>query len=241
LKQEIIRISLDGVNCYLGKQENKFVLFDTGGHLNMDKIFDNRGKRLKSELENNGCTRDNLTLIVLTHGDSDHTANANYLRNEFHAQIAMHEGDLPLVDNPTVEKALDNFKFQSLLYKFMSLFIKKTIVKVTQKVLDDFQTFKPDIFVSDGYSLTEYGFDATILHIPGHTLGSIGILTASGDLISGDTLANVKKPGPAPNALNFKQLSQSITRLSTMNIRMVYPGHGDPFPMQKLLSEKRYE
>ena len=41
-KNTIITIDLGGVNSYLLTVENGFVLVDTGGHLTMDKIIDNR-------------------------------------------------------------------------------------------------------------------------------------------------------------------------------------------------------
>ncbi len=233
--QEIIRIDLNGVNCYLLKQNNNFVLFDTGGHMNMDKTFDNRRNALISELDKAGCTPDNLKLIILTHGDNDHTANADFLRNKYHAKIAMHKADLELVENPTLEKVIANFRFKSLLYNIVSLFIKKLIYKITEKNLHDFDSFRPDIFLEDGFQLSEFGFDAKILHIPGHTLGSIAILTANDNLISGDTFSNMKKPGAAPNAIDFKQLSNSVKKLVSMNIQMVYPGHGAPFTMTHYL------
>ena len=39
MKQEIIRNDLNGVNCYLGKEGNSYILFDTGGHLTLDETF----------------------------------------------------------------------------------------------------------------------------------------------------------------------------------------------------------
>ena len=37
------------------------------------------------------------------------------------------------------------------------------------------QEFKPDIFLKDGDSLSGYGVNASIIALPGHTDGSIGI------------------------------------------------------------------
>ena len=48
------------------------------------------------------------------------------------------------------------------------------------------ERFTPDLYIEDGDDLSEYGFDAIILYIPGHSKGSIGILTADGDLICGE-------------------------------------------------------
>ena len=43
--------------------------------------------------------------------------------------------------------------------------------------LGGFEAFEPDALLEDEESLAEYGLDATILSLPGHTPGSIGVLT----------------------------------------------------------------
>ena len=40
--QEIIRIDLGGVNCYLLKNNQRFILVDTGGHMFMDRQYTDR-------------------------------------------------------------------------------------------------------------------------------------------------------------------------------------------------------
>ena len=229
MNSQMTQIDLGGVNCYLAKGESGFVLFDTGGPLVMDRQFTNRREELLHALEAAGCTKSNLALIVLTHGDNDHTYNAAYLREQFHTRIAMHEGDRELVESPTTSKWMESFQYRSLAYRLMFRFLKKLIVKVTQKALDGFQSFSPDVLLTDGLGLSPYGLDATVIHVPGHTDGSIAILTKSGDLIAGDTLINVKTPGFPPNASDFAQVSASVGKLRNFVIETVYPGHGKPF------------
>jgi len=232
MSQEIIRIDLNGVNCYLGKQDGKFILFDTGGHLILDKQFDNRYDMLLNWLKTYGCTPENLKLIVLTHGDNDHAANALMLKEHFGTKIAIHENDRKLVENPDIDMMMKSFKYRDIVFKLVFAVMNKQIKKIILKTLSDYNEhgkFTPDIYLSDGDSLNEYGFDAQILHIPGHTYGSIGILTKEHDLIAGDAFANIKKPEIAPNALDFKQLRESIRKLKTQQINKVYPGHGIPF------------
>jgi len=48
--------------------------------------------------------------------------------------------------------------------------------------LNRYSGFKPDIILEDGHVFSEYGFDARIIHISGHSKGSIRILTEQGDL-----------------------------------------------------------
>jgi hydroxyacylglutathione hydrolase len=234
MKQEIIRIDLEGVNCYLGKAGDSFILFDTGGHTIMDKQFSNRRETLERELEKAGCKPGNLKLVVLTHGDNDHTANAAFIRDKYTTKIAMHAGDVELVENPVIEKVMESFRYKSLIYKVVFVFMKKLIQRVSLKMLVNFERFTPDVYVDEGYSLQEYGFEAKVLHIPGHTAGSIGVLTANGDLIAGDTFTNMSKPDFAPNAYDFKILAASVDRLKAMDIKTVHPGHGTPFETKQL-------
>ena len=233
MNQEIIQIDLYSVNCYLGKQDGKFVLFDTGGHIFMDKGFTNRLELLEEELYKAGCTKDNLKLIVLTHGDNDHVANAKFIKEKYNTKIAMHGGDIELVKNPTLKKVMECCNYKSLVYKVVLKLFRGKIEKYMQKVLDNYDRFEPDILLNDGDNLSQYGFDAKVIHTPGHTSGSIGILTKGGDLISGDTLTNLKKPEPAPNAVDFEEIEKSIERLKGIEIKTVYPGHGKPFNMDQ--------
>lgn len=234
MKPEIIRIDLDNVNCYLGKENGNFILFDTGGHLLLDKVYSDRRAALLNGLERAGCQRGNLKLILLTHGDIDHVANAQFLKEEYQTKIAIHTGDLELVEKPTIETMLRSSNYKSIMLKIVFQIIKKLIIKLSNRILSDLKPFKPDILVNDGDSLSEYGFSAKVLHLPGHTAGSIGVLTENGDLIAGDTFMNLKKPGIAPNAVDFKTMANSIARLKTMNLNTVYPGHGKPFRMSEL-------
>lgn len=227
--QEITRIDLEGVNCYLVKAGDGFILFDTGGHLTNDRKFTNRRDGLVKGLDKAGCKPGDLKLVILTHGDNDHTANAAYIRDKYKTKIAMHRGDLELVENPVLEKMMGTFHYRSVKHKIMFLLMKRLLLKITAKALKDFEKFTPDIFIDEGFDLSAYGFDARILYIPGHTAGSIVILGTDGELISGDIFMNIGKPSGAPNAYDFKKLAESVGRLEKMNIKAVYPGHGEPY------------
>jgi glyoxylase-like metal-dependent hydrolase (beta-lactamase superfamily II) len=85
--------------------------------------------------------------------------------------------------------------------------------------------------VEDGDDLSGYGLDARVISIPGHSKGSIGILTDHGDLFCGDLLVNTDKP--ALNSLidESSAAKASLQILRGMSIGTVYPGHGQPFPI----------
>jgi len=95
--------------------------------------------------------------------------------------------------------------------------------------------FKPDLYIKNGDDLSEYRFNAKVLDIPGHSKGSIGILTADGDLICGDLLENMDKPGLNSIMDDLEVASISVEKLKSLKVNTVYPGHGKPFPMELFL------
>ncbi len=96
--------------------------------------------------------------------------------------------------------------------------------------------FTPDILIDDDFHLSEFGFNARVISLPGHSKGSIGILTPGGDLFCGDLFENTKKP--ALNSLidDPAAARASLATLESLNIKVVYPGHGKPFAMELLSS-----
>ena len=202
---------LGTVNCYLWETDTGFVLIDTGSS--------NRRSELESELTSVGCRPGDLALIVLTHGDFDHTGNAAYLCERFGANIAMHQDDAGMAERG------DMFWNRSSGNGLLRL-----IVPILFRFAES-NRFKPDFYLEDGDNLSDYGFDAQVLSIPGHSKGSIGILTAGGDLFCGDLLENSK--GPATNSImdDPAACDASLAKLQAFQIQTVYPGHGKPFSM----------
>ena len=54
------------------------------------------------------------------------------------------------------------------------------------------QRCTPDVPLEDGFSLADYGLVARVIHLPGHSAGSVAVLTAQGDLFCGDLIDNTK-------------------------------------------------
>lgn len=219
---EIEAINLGFVNCYLVKNGGDFFLVDTG--------FPPQRGTLDKKLEEAGCIPGRLKLIVITHGDIDHSGNCAYLREKYKTRIAMHPNDSPMVENGDMTAKR---KVKPLFMKVMHMFMRHS--KKFQKMMADFERFKPDIYLKDGQSLQEYGLDATVYHLPGHTKGSIGIMTRDRDLFVGDTLNNRVRPTGSVIIADETELAATIDKLKGMDIKTVYPGHGKPFEMKELI------
>jgi hydroxyacylglutathione hydrolase len=217
MRQEIIPINLTGVNCYLIKTETGCLLIDTG--------FSNKRKFLEKSLLNAGCPPENLKLIILTHGDMDHTANAAYLREKFGAKIAIHADDAGMVERGDMDcsrkaksdKVSPVFRIMMIVSPLFSRSVKSEI-------------FKPDLTINENTDLFSYGFEARVIHLPGHSKGSIGVLTAAGELFCGDFFYNMAGFGLINDLADHRS---SLEKLKKLDIRMVYPGHGKPVSIEK--------
>ncbi len=209
-----ITLKMGTVHCYLVRQDAGFVLIDCGGS--------NERAALLSALENAGCRPGDLKLVVLTHGDFDHIGNAAYLRTHYEAKIAMHPGDLGMARDGDMfyNRTPPNF----LVSKLSSLFFR----------LGKRERFTPDLLLEDGQSLSDYQFEAQVLSIPGHSKGSIGILTQEGDLFSGDLLVNHEMPVLNDIMDDLESGVASVERLKDLPVQRIYPGHGEPFTLEDL-------
>lgn len=209
---------MGSVNCYLVACGDNFILIDTGPARGRDYLVE--------ELGNASCTPEKLKLVAITHADPDHTGNCAYLRNTFGVKVAMHRDESAAVErgDVTLSRKRKGF-FKRILLKLIFLFFR----------LSKADRFRPDLYLDEDTRLSDYGLDAKVIHIPGHSNGSIGILLSGGEMFCGDLLENTKRP--ALNSLmdNKEAAYNSIEKLSRLRITTVYPGHGKPFSMQALL------
>ena len=85
----------------------------------------------------------------------------------------------------------------------------------------------PDIELSDGGAIRIGGFSFDILHMPGHTSGSICLYERSRAMIvTGDTvLARGTLPVVTQNGSSGEHL-ESLERLASLRARLLLPGHG---------------
>jgi hydroxyacylglutathione hydrolase len=207
-------LGMGSVNCYLINTNSGTVLIDTGGT--------NGREYLLQALENAGCRAGDLKLIILTHGDFDHSGNAAYLRSQYDVKIAMHPEDSGMVQHGDMffSRKRPNFLIRKLVPLFTGL--------------KESDRFEPDIVLNKNYDLSPFGLQAKIIELPGHSGGSIGILTASGNFFCGDLFENNKKPQLNRLIDDSKAMLSSAASLLDEEISRVFPGHGKPFLMEQL-------
>ncbi len=219
--ESIRRIAFRFVNAYLVRTEAGFLLIDTG--LSFER------RKLLRDLDDAGCGPGTLNLIVITHGDADHSGNAAYLRDAYGTPIAMHRAESGAVERGDMFLSRGPLSLpRRMLKPLMALF--------RLRVAD---RFVPDLEMEDGDRLDAYGLNGRVFHVPGHSRGSIAVLTDRGALFSGDFLENRRRPSVATLVDDAGQLAASYDRIAAMKIGTVFPGHGSPFAMDEIKRRRR--
>jgi len=210
-----------GISCFLLRGTDGFVLVDTGPR--------SARRRLLRGLEAAGCGRGDLRLVLITHGDSDHIGSCAYLRETYGAKLAAH---------PLESRAIEtgDMRANRSTSPDRAPWIFRALLPVAAK-LGRPRPFTTDLFLDDGQSLAEYGIDASVLHLPGHTKGSVAVLTGDGDLFCGDLFWSYRKPGLHLLIDDVPAARASIERLRTLPIATIHPAHGKAFAASVLNQE----
>lgn len=213
------RVGSDIVACYLVEDETGVTMIDAGlpGHW----------RELVDELESMGRSLDDIKALLLTHGDSDHLGVAERLRSKHGVPVYIHGADAPQArgEAPKQNPAWGRFRVRPTL-GFVWYAARRGGMKVPpMSEVDE---------LSEG-SLRLPG-KPEIIHIPGHSPGSIAIHFPSvkalfvGDaLTTRHVLTGVEGPQPAPFTLDKDMADESLSRLEGLDVNWVLPGHGPPW------------
>ena len=94
------------------------------------------------------------------------------------------------------------------------------------------------ILRDEGLSLAEYGIPGKVIHTPGHTPGSVSVLLETGEAFVGCMAHNIRMFTLRPNlpiyAENIEQIKVGWKVLIDEGVKMIYPGHGKAFPVEKI-------
>lgn len=193
------------VNSYLIESRGRAILVDTGRSGSEEKIL-------------NMCQKTKVELILLTHGHFDHVQNTAYLKERLQVPVAMHKGDYSLLR----DNRKDPISHQGLLAMLVAEVAERNLEK------NRIPEFTPDLYLDDGDCLSDYGIDATVMALPGHTRGSIGLDIEEKFVITGDALMNLFYPGLSMIYWDREKMIESALKISALGARKVYFGHGNP-------------
>ncbi len=208
------RLKCGSGNCYVVNNGKDAILIDTGKKEYLNQIIKE-------------CKPYTMRLIVLTHVHMDHAENAEELSNIWGCPVAVNKKDIELAGE---------YESQPLVAKTL---LGKIILGVSRSVLQTKFSIGSNLkYVEEGETLKEYGIDATIIELPGHTNGSIGVDVERKDFIVGDALMNWFRPTVSQLYHNRELMLESAKRIQDMGERTIYFGHGKPASNRAFVKEK---
>lgn len=214
------RVGSDVVALYLVGDETGLTVIDAGlpGHW----------RELVEELRSMDRNLDDIQGLILTHGDSDHLGIAERLRSEQAVPVFVHRDDAHQArgEAPKQNPPWGRFRVGPTL-GFLWYAGRRGGMKV--------HPVGEVIELSEDRSLPLPG-KPVIIHIPGHSPGSIAIYVPSvqalfvGDaLTTRHVLTGAGGPQPAPFTLDKEMADESLDRLRNLDVNWVLPGHGPPW------------
>jgi len=210
------RIEVGPTNCYLIHGQGGAVIVDPGPPGKAAAVIAGAAQA--------GVAPEDVRLIFVTHGHLDHYGAAAEVRAWCGAPVAAHPGE------PEFSRDRRN-----ALPPAQTL--RGSIVRWFYLLLAPLAHFEPlvaDVLLEDGADLSPYGLEAKTLLLPGHSPGSLGLDTAGGDAYVGDLFVNYTVPSQPIYLSDPAAWQWSTERVRSLAPRMVYVGHGEPFPGEKL-------
>jgi hydroxyacylglutathione hydrolase len=219
---EIYKLKFGINHCYIIKGKDAIII--DGGP-------PKSGKSFLKKLDSLSIRPDEIKLIVLTHGDFDHAGSAKEIKEITGARIAIHE-----YDRKNLEEARNNWPPGVTTWGKATHFV---LYPLFMKLIS-FSPAKADIILHDEeFPLEQYGINGRIIYTPGHTAGSVSVLLDSGEAFVGCLAHNAFPftfhPVLPIYAEDIAEIKKSWDILIKQGAKMIYPGHGNPFPVEKIL------
>ena len=216
---QIIKVGI--TNCYIIKHES-MILVDAG----MPEEFNKFYKGLK-EL---GINPQEIKAIVITHCHWDHIGCAKKIKELTGAKVVVQKNEKTILikGEPVMPPGV------TLWGKIFGVFVKSLSRKFSIEPTD------VDIVIGkEDYSLEKFGIKGKIVFTPGHSPGSMSVVLDSGDAFVGDMAMNGLPLTIGPNlpifAEDMSALRISWKKLISKGVKKIYPAHGKPFPVEKLM------
>ena len=205
-------LKLSMANAYL-LRDSQVILVDTGSP--------GDAALLRDLLAREGQAVEDLSLILHTHAHWDHCGGTRELKQWTHAPVAVHQADAAMM------RRGDNGILNPIGWSG----------RLLKPFLDrHYPGVEPDLVLDGEIDLEPFGVKARVITTPGHTAGSISVITAEneaiiGDLFMGGFLGGKLLPSyPTYHyfAEDFKLLRSSIGKLLDLGPKRIFPGHGGP-------------
>ncbi|WDV44635.1 MBL fold metallo-hydrolase [Clostridiaceae bacterium M8S5] len=227
---KIIKCKLKQTISYLIPVKDKYLLIDTG--------YEKHKKLLYKRLRDLDIEVKDIAYILLTHHHDDHAGLVSEIKTcNPSCRIIMHVNAVSRVEKG--KNDLDGAKYINKKIATMVKLIKK-VSNIWREPFPQYKIASNDIIISKDTKLQDIGIDMVgeILYTPGHTDDSISLLLEDGSCFVGDVASDMLQfLGTKYCVLllnNLDQYYKSWEKIIKTNAKIIYPGHGKQFLIQKL-------
>jgi hydroxyacylglutathione hydrolase len=212
----IRRIEVRETNCYLLQGKHGTVLIDPGPV--------GGGAVVMAGAAEAGVAPDDVCLILITHGHLDHYGAGADVKTWCRAPVAAYHSE-PAFSQDRRNALPPAQTLRGSILRWIYLLLSP---------LAHPAPLEADLLLDNGADLSRYGVDAQVVFVPGHTPGSLAVITSEGDLLAGDLFVNYTVPSQPIYVSDRDAWQASYKRIRALRPRMIYVGHGEPFPGDKL-------
>jgi hydroxyacylglutathione hydrolase len=200
----------------LAGRSNVFLLSRNGRSILIDTSPGSCWRKLRRSLDRLGIER--LEALVLTHSHYDHAGNAARVREKYGSPVIVHRSEGSFL--ATGESIAPHGT-----HRLGRLLIDRLGKRFVQNVRC--APCPADVLVDDRLELDGYGFNAYILHTPGHSPGSQSVIVDDEIALVGDAMFGVVPWSVFPPfAADAGQMVASWGKLLATNCRLFLPAHG---------------
>jgi glyoxylase-like metal-dependent hydrolase (beta-lactamase superfamily II) len=206
---QVTLLRFDVGQVYLWRDGDAFTLIDTGIAGSADAI--------SGALGSLGGGPGALQRIVLTHCHDDHAGSAAEMAGRTGAEVLAGADDAPFIRGEQPQPAPNITERERPFFDAITPGVPPAPPCRVDRELQDGDT-------------VDFGGGATVVHVPGHTPGSIALyLPAHRVLFTGDTIASVEgKPILGPFNVDRTLAKESFRRQVALDVNVACFGHGDP-------------
>lgn len=216
---EVVPISLGTTRSFL-------LIGRKGGLVLVDAGNPGDGKKIIRAVEEADYRPEDISLIVITHGHRDHVGGLAELQERLSVKAIVHREDV---------KALTEGKEPEVVpVRLIGSLIEPILPERDIPLPPD----KPEVIEEEKVSLKGFGFEGEVIHIPGHTFGSMGVISEDGTAVIGDlVMGRFILYGRARLPVFAEDLSDvrdSIRKVLERDPEIIHTSHGGPFHPEDL-------
>ncbi len=214
----ITRVLFGRSNVFLVSNGTSSLLVDTG--------WSREGKKLLKRLEHTGRP----DAVIITHTHFDHAGSAGRVMERFAPKFivqSLEKDFLESGDSPVPNGTM-----------FLTRFLYNLGAERMPQWFHVQGVRAGDVF-SENYDLSAFGFNAYVLHTPGHSAGSSSIIIGNETALVGDTLTGTPGSLMSPWGDDPEEMIRSWKKLLDTGCHTFHPSHGIAVSRSRLEKEYR--